>query len=320
MSRLGRAKFTLPMLLVLLLLPLSSASFAVYYGRVGPSELSKLNRFDVLILSPTVDEEYVSSLSQKHTVVGYISLATVGGWEPWAKNVPGDIVIGENREWGEKVVDFSSPKWRSIVLDQAIPYILSRGFDGVFLDNVDYVEVYPEKKRAMVNLIRAIRERYPGIVIIVNRGFSIKDEVAPYIDYVLFEDFVTYYDFSTGKYKIFSESDLEWEFEQVKELQALHVPVLALSYADLDNETQVREFSEVICSYAEKYNVSEVYLADVSLQRIGINPCVETEGQTGKSGDSTVRFETPNEKGGRKICGPAFMLLPVLILPLRRFL
>ena len=306
---------------LLLLTPSAFAtSFAVYYGNIGPSEFQELSGFDIIVLAPTVNATYVSRLARHHVVVGYLSLATIGGWEPWAKDVSRDIVIGENKEWGEKVVDFSSPKWRSIVLDEAIPYILSRGFDGVFLDNVDYVDLYPEKKRAMVNLIRTIRERYPRMVIIVNRGFSIKDEVALYVDYVLFEDFVTYYDFSTGKYKIFSESDLEWEFEQVKELQALHVPVLALSYADLDNETQVKEFSGVICSYAEKYNVSGVYLADVSLQKIGINPCVETEGQTEKGESSTVRFKTFNEKGKRKICGPAFMLLPVLILPLRRFL
>lgn len=316
MSRLSRAKVALPVLLALLLLPPSSASFAVYYGQVGPSELSELNQFNILILSPTVDAKYVSSLSLNHTVVGYLSLATLGGWEPWAKEVPEDLTVGKNEEWNERVIDFSSPKWRDLVLNKAIPYILSKGFDGVFLDNIDYVDLYPEKKDAMVEMIRAIREHYPGIIIIVNRGFSIKKEIAPYVDYVLFEDFVSYYDFSTEKYEIFGKNDLEWEFKQVKELQALHVPVLALSYADLDNETQVREFGRIICSYAERYNISEVYLADVSLQRIGIDPCAETKESTGKNERST----TPGEEKGKKICGPAFMLLPMLILPLRRFL
>lgn len=181
--------------------PLASASFAVYYGQMNSSVYSKLNSFDVIILSPpTVDETYVSKLSRNHTVVGYVSLATIGGWEPWAKDVSENLIIGKDSNWDERVVDFSSPEWRRVILDRAVPYILSRGgFNGVFLDNLDYVDQYPDKKEGMVDLVRAIRERYPNITIIANRGgFSIASGIAPYVDHVLFEDFVTYYDFSSG--------------------------------------------------------------------------------------------------------------------------
>jgi uncharacterized protein (TIGR01370 family) len=269
-----------------------------------------------------VNATYVSHLSEHHVVVGYLSLATIGGWEPWAKDVPESLIIGHNGEWGEAIVNFSSSEWKKIVLNKAIPYILSKGYTGVFLDNVDYVDLYPEKKQAMVNLIRAIRERYPKIVIIVNRGFSVANEIAPYVNYVLFEDFVTYYSFSTKRYEIYNKGDLKWEFEQIKRLHALKVPVLALSYVDLSNDSQVRKFSRIVCSYAKEYNVSGVYMADVSLQRIGINPCEKSIEPSEEATVKTAKTVQETEREEKRICGPAFIVLMALtfILPLRRFL
>ncbi|WP_456365037.1 endo alpha-1,4 polygalactosaminidase [Thermococcus sp.] len=305
----GSAKFFLPILLLALFsVPVSSTSFAVYYGQPGEKTDGELDGFEILILPPTIEPELISVISKNHTVVGYLSLATVGGWEPWAKDVPKGIVIGKNPNWNEKVIDFASPLWKRIVLEEAIPYVLSRGFTGVFLDNVDYVDRYPKKKTAMVELIREIRERYPGITIIVNRGFSIKEEIAPYVDYVLFEDFITYYNFSTRRYEVFRGEELEGETEQLKELKNLGVPILALSYANLSDRKQVEEFGKIVCSYARKYNVSGVYLAEIGLQRVGINPCrnsVETEGR-----------REPEKPG--KVCGPGFLL--ALTLLWRRFL
>lgn len=289
--------------------PLASASFAVYYGQMNSSVYSKLNSFDVIILSPTVDETYVSKLSRNHTVVGYVSLATIGGWEPWAKDVSENLIIGKDSNWDERVVDFSSPEWRRVILDRAVPYILSRGFNGVFLDNLDYVDQYPDKKEGMVDLVRAIRERYPNITIIANRGFSIASGIAPYVDHVLFEDFVTYYDFSSGRYAVFDGSDLQWEFDQVKRLRSLNVSILALSYANLADESQVEEFSKLICGYAKEYNVSEVYLADLSLQRMGFDPC---EPHATGTVNRTPQ-ESPKGKNGKAVCGPAFFL-PLILL------
>jgi len=308
-----RAGLSLPILVLLLsAVPASSTSFAVYYGQLGEKTAIKLERFDVLILSPTIEPGLISSLSRRHTVVGYLSLATVGGWEPWAGSVPKSIIIGKNPNWNEEVVDFASPTWKEVVLNKAIPYILSRGFSGVFLDNVDYVEMYPEKRTAMIDLIKTIRERYPGMVIIVNRGFSIKREIAPYVDYVLFEDFITYYNFSTRRYEVFSGKELGWELKQLEELQKLNIPVFVLSYANLSDGRQVEEFGEIICSYARGYNVSAVYLTGINLREVGVDPCQNSQPEGGKSGGSGGKV--------RKVCGPGSLLLLTLILLWRRFL
>ncbi|WP_157726702.1 hypothetical protein [Thermococcus sp. P6] len=65
-----------------------------------------------------------------------------------------------------------------------------------------------------------------------------------------------------------------------------------------------------MCKYAEEYNLSEVYLADLSLQRIGLDPCAQkTPGEAaGETADGASGEEN-------KICGPALFLLLTLLGP-----
>lgn len=248
---------------------LSVSSFVVYYGS---NRVEELCRFDLAILSPLLEKHVVDQLSGFNVIcVGYLSITTVGGWEPWAANVTDEIVVGESSVWGEKIVNACDPAWWSIVLNYSIPYILEKGFSGVFLDNLDMVDVYPWMKECLILLIKEIRSRYPGIIIVVNRGFTIIDDIAPYIDAVLFECFGTYYDFKTGKYLKWTGGDYQWITSVAEHLVELrekcNITVLALGYADLGNETMLQEYSNYVNSLAEEYGFIP-YVAEVSLMKV----------------------------------------------------
>lgn len=244
-------------------------SFAVYYGSSWSDELVN---YDLLILSPLYSESYVSKLREEGAVVlGYVSISTVGGWEPWASQVTDDIVLSYDPTWGEKIVNASSLRWRRILLEEAIPWVLSKGFDGVFLDNLDVVDAYPQLRTAIVSLVKEVRGSFPDIVVAVNRGFSIVEEVAPYVNYVVFESFGTYYDFSEGCYKKWSGSDLRWiktTSEKLSQLSSKHgFKVLVLAYADPNNSEQFAEYVSFVKELASKYGFS-YYVADVYLQHV----------------------------------------------------
>ncbi len=243
------------------------SSFAVYYGS---DNFEKLKDYDLVILSPiAVSNKTLHMLEAADVIaVGYVSLATIGGWEPWAANVSNDMVVAENKVWSEKIVNVSDPRWKQVILNKAIPYLLSKGFKGVFFDNLDQVDVYPWMADAIVDIIKEVRARYPDLVIVVNRGFTIVDRIAPYIDAVLFECFGTYYDFSTGKYKKYTGDDLQWIKLQAEKLKALSkkygFTVLALGYADPQNATQWEEYSKYVAQLASQYGfptyMSNIYL------------------------------------------------------------
>jgi endo-alpha-1,4-polygalactosaminidase (GH114 family) len=182
---------------------------------------------------PLVDDRYVSSLaSQGKLVFGYISISTVGGWEPWAKFVTRDMVVGYDRVWKEEIINVCSPQWHSIILEKALPYIVSKGFNGVFLDNLDIVDDYPWMRSCIVELVKEIRERYPNLKIMVNRGLHTTRQHR----LCAIRGFLTYYNWTSHKYSFFTGRDLKWIEQQLAKLKRLSreygLKVILLSYAN----------------------------------------------------------------------------------------
>jgi len=239
-------------------------SYAVYYGQ---NEIEKLSKYDLVILEPeNYSKEEIEMLKRNGTIVlAYLSLGEVNE-DRWYFKYVKDCTLGKNPNWNSYYVNVSCKKWQDLVLHELIPKILNKGFDGLFLDTVDVVDVYPNMKESMVKLIESIREEYPNIVIIQNRGFSIVNETAEYIDGVLFECFTTYYNWSSKTYEVWSGEDLEWINEQAEKLLNLKkkygLVVLTLDYADSD------ELRRVCVKHAKEFGFvpyvsSTVYLTTV---------------------------------------------------------
>ncbi len=260
---------------VLALAAVNSSCVAVYYGSVDPYTLDRLSRFHIVVLSPLVPGDAVRLLRSRGVIVlGYLSISSIGGWEPWAGNVSGSLVIGENRFWGERIVDVCKPEWRRVVLEAA-RYILSKGFSGVFLDNLDVVDVYPWMKPCIAGLVAELRHAYPDAKIMVNRGFSVLPDIAKHVDYVLFEDFITYYNASSGRYEFFKGRDLAWIRSMVETVHRLAgrygVKLYLLAYAPPGN----RSFLARLCTLWRQLDPADpLYVTTWKLDIIGVcNPC-----------------------------------------------
>ncbi len=238
----------------------------IYYGPA--SNAGRLTRCTSIVLSPLVDP----GVFPAPVKLGYLSITTVGGWEPWASLVTPDIVVGYNPTWNEEIVNACSTKWWRIV-DYAAEYILSRGFQGLFLDNLDVVDEYPWMARCVTALVEHLRETHPSALIVVNRGFSIIDGVAPYINAVLVEDFPTYYNATLGEYLAWSGEQLEWYLAVIKHLEALRerygLGIYLLAYWN----TTSPGAAETICSILDRLGLHlPVYIAGYDLQEPGLCP------------------------------------------------
>ena len=288
--------------LLLGLLAMNSCA-VIYYAEVSPGLVDRLSRFRIVVLSPFVPESIVKEIRQGGSVVlGYISIASIGGWEPWARNVSSDLVIGENRFWGERIINVCKPGWRRVIAS-ATKYIASKGFSGFFLDNLDVVDEYPWMKPCIIRLIRDIRSWYPGLRIMVNRGFTLLPDIARYIDYVLFEDFITYYDTATHQYRFFTGKDLDWINKTIRVIHGLGekygIRLYLLAYAPLDNAS----FLNKLCELREKIDPRDpLYVATWRLDTLGLcNPCAETN-----------NIHEPTKLGGYAL---AVMLLIFVLIP-----
>jgi uncharacterized protein (TIGR01370 family) len=198
--------------------------WACYYADSAP--LSTLTKFDLLVFDSDSHPAIAPLKERGKTVVGYLSIGEVNATRSYYTEARAqNLVLAENKNWKNSFfVDVRNPQWSRRVLEDLIPKILFRGFDGVFLDTVDnapYLEATePQRYRgmadAMVTLIKAIRQNYPNIKIVVNRGFDILPKIEGDIDMVL------------------GESIVESQVAALKELKKRQpsVTILTLDYVD----------------------------------------------------------------------------------------
>lgn len=111
------------------------------------------------------------------------------------------------------------------------------GSDGVFMDTVDTVDVYPspEYQQGFADLINDLKLLYPDRIFCSNRGFSIYDKMIHSCTWVMTESVFSDYDFHTGTYQLVSPAAEAWNMEvaaHMQELRKRHTfDVVCLNYA-----------------------------------------------------------------------------------------
>lgn len=112
--------------------------------------------------------------------------------------------------------------------------------DGVFMDTVDTVDVYPnpDYQQRFADRINACKVAYPDKQFISNRGFTILDKIIASCSGVMFETFLTSYDWETNTYFKVTGEAKAWNDDIKAQLRALrrnHVfDVFALNYCQDD--------------------------------------------------------------------------------------
>jgi len=122
--------------------------------------------------------------------------------------------------------------------------------DGVFMDTVDTVDVYPapEYQQGMIDLINDMKATYPERIFCSNRGFSILPGIITSCSYVMFESFLCDYDWLEDKYsKITNQASIDYNNEVIRQLCELRrkhtFDVLALNYcAEGPRGDELREY------------------------------------------------------------------------------
>ena len=207
--------------------------YVVYYGKGQGQALAK---YGLAIVQPdTLTAQELAALHKSATlVVAYLSVGEAEPDRAWYKDgrVEQAWILGKNENWGSFFVDAGQPGWQKLMVDLAGEYI-KQGFDGVFLDTVDTVDVYPKTKPGMLALIGQLRAAYPQALLVMNRGFAVVKQVASDIDAVMFEDLSTTYNFESKQYGYADDTATALAMATLSQNTGL--PILALDYAPADN-------------------------------------------------------------------------------------
>lgn len=218
------------------------ATYANTYEDYAPSLFEDLAKFDIVVIEPYgTPKEAVDQLRSRGVIVlAYIDIGEAEEYRVYWEKMDRSLILSENPDWhGCYYADVNNPKWHDIIIDTEIPYILELGdYDGLCMDMLDVVDEYPELKPGMISLVKKIREKYPNLILVPNRGFEVLDEIAQYIDAFKYEEMNGMYDSENKRYS-YTDWDDDAELEHLLEvLQKQPMPVLVLDHIRTDPEDE----------------------------------------------------------------------------------
>ncbi|MGN7161224.1 endo alpha-1,4 polygalactosaminidase [Sphingomonas sp. SAFR-052] len=251
--------------------------WAVDYGAATDPVLAR--GYQLLVLEPHHARPVAPLRGPGATLLGYVSLGEVEKRRPYFAALERAGALGiANPDWPDaRRADLRHPAWTAAVLDQIVPQILQLGYDGIFIDTMDNAEAMerqdPQGANDMVaagaRLIAAIRARFPGIRIMLNRGYALLDRVAVSIDYVLGESMASRWNFATKRYDLLSDSDWTWQADRLRAAKAINpaMVVTTLDYWDMADTRQVANL------YArERAGGFAPYVSTLALDRLWPEP------------------------------------------------
>ncbi len=245
--------------------PLAAVSnYMVYYGR---NHLNALKHYDLLILQPELytDSEIGELKKARSIPLAYLSIGEIEKNRWWAERIKESWLLGKDEVWDSFYIDPGNSGWQTLILELIIPSITEKGFSGLFLDTVDMVDLYPDTRSAMINLITRITETYPGLVLIQNRGFAIFSKTAKMVDGILFESMTSSYNFQTKSIFPLDQQELILRIRRTAEKNG--VALFALDYLDpLRGEPPV-DLQQRFYRIARRYNYIPL-ATDISLLKI----------------------------------------------------
>lgn len=205
----------------------------ICYGKV---DVTQIKNYDLLILEPNhYTKKEITLLKKFNTkVIAYISLTEVNknarNYNDFEK-----VILKDNLNWNSSYIDLKNKYAQNLIKTQ-VKKLIEKGFNGLFLDNIDNVGLHgphPEMKLELVSIIKFINKNYPDIYIVQNSGLDVLEETHSYIDHIAKESVFTDYNFQKKEYKLRAKKDYSVLFKQLKTLgKKYKKPIFCIEYTD----------------------------------------------------------------------------------------
>jgi uncharacterized protein (TIGR01370 family) len=231
------------------------------------------SRFERVI----VEADNLDNLEQAQAggaeIFAYVSVGEAEGWRASHRELNQHWVLGKNQGWGSKIIDLTQPGWREYLLEKRMAPLWAEGYRGFFLDTLDSYQAAvtdapgrAAQARALVNLVHAMKQRFRGVKLILNRGFEILPEVSDLIVGVVAESLFCGWDPIKQRYVSVPEQDRLWLLGRLREVRdRYHLPVTVVDYLPPEQRDLARQTARRI---AELGFIP--WIANVSLDIMGV--------------------------------------------------
>jgi endo-alpha-1,4-polygalactosaminidase (GH114 family) len=180
-------------------------TYGTYYAVPDITTLDRLSQLDVAIVQPNaINADQIRAIQITGKAISYLAIGEIGDSNTYYQNgrpVLGISIrkahpewfVGKNPNFDSYFANPTSQGWRDFLVQQANFLINSKGFDGLFMDTVDTVDVFTpenkiafkldtpvtfdEAKRGFIDIVKALRSVGSNVSsktsLISNRGFTI---------------------------------------------------------------------------------------------------------------------------------------------------
>ncbi|CAM1363908.1 endo alpha-1,4 polygalactosaminidase [Tenacibaculum xiamenense] len=230
-------------LILLLSSILSFKSFAnlknvfLCYGKVPVHEIRNYTYVIVEASHYTAGEVAVLKQYNRY-VICYISLGEVNKFTSFYEQAKPFVLSGKNKVWDSYYLDLEKKPLQKILLKDIKEKIQMKGFDGLFLDNIDNYGIYGTQKhlkKHLIAFIRDIKNAFPTIFLMQNAGLDLIEATHESINAIAIESIITSYSFDERKYQFRDRKEFKRKAIKIKEIEKKYnLPFIVIEYMNSD--------------------------------------------------------------------------------------
>jgi len=202
-------------------------------------------------------------------VLGYLSVGTIERYRPWYRRLK-PYRLEAWKDWkGEFFARVRRRGYRREIAARIAPRLLAKGFDGLFLDNVDMIESHRRQARGMRELVARLSAlvEAEGELLFAQNGYRIIDPLIPYLDGWNREDVTGSYDFDRGRYRVNGARRTRAATRELRRVAGHGLLVTATDYTRRARGEAARRAIANACAAG-----ALPYVSDIELRRTPADP------------------------------------------------
>lgn len=232
----------------------ANPSTAFFYGK--PVPVDQLVHFEQVVVEPDNIESIEPLITKGISVFGYLSVGEISQSRPWFSGIPKNWLLGENKAWKSSIVDVNNKDWQDYVINKQMAPLWARGYRGFFLDTLDSYQLISQdpsfqrvQQQALVNLIHTMHNRFPGIKLILNRGFELLPDVANDAVALAAESLFQRWDTDSNSYGEVPQADRDWLLNQLNQVHSQYgLQIIVIDYVSPEKKGLAREVAAKIAA------------------------------------------------------------------------
>jgi hypothetical protein len=254
----------------------ATPTVALHYG--NSAAVADLKVFDIVVVEPDHGHDPIQYREQGTELYAYVSVAEVQSSRTYYPDIPEQWKMARNGHWDADVIDQTQAAWPDFFVNRVVAPLWARGYRGFFLDTLDSYRLAKQFDEAaqqdgVVRVIEALHRQFPGIHLILNRGFEVVPRVRDKVEMVAAESLYRGWNAALKRYEDVRPEDRAWLLAQ---LDAIHqrdgLPILAIDYVPPHDRAQARDVAQRIRSHGFIPWVTDSLLSTVGVGALEVMP------------------------------------------------